>query len=221
MRAVIAAAGEVPPEGHDGRVALLSDADLVVAADSGLGACVAHDIWPHVLIGDLDSVEAEMLAQARERAVTIIEHPTDKDVTDLQLAIEHAVAAGATVVQVLAPFGSRIDHELANLAHLASHRYASLDVSAHDGRRSVWVVRGQRRLTEPVGTTLSLLPWGGDATGVTTAGLRWPLRDERLAFGATRGVSNVCAEPLQTVEVASGVVLAIVDRSPDGGPLEP
>jgi thiamine pyrophosphokinase len=44
---------------------------------------------------------------------------------------------------------------------------------------------------------------------VTTTGLRYPLRDERLPTGTTRGVSNVFVERTATVSVRSGVVLAI------------
>ena len=41
------------------------------------------------------------------------------------------------------------------------------------------------------GSTVSLLPFGGDADGVTTDGLVYPLADESLALGSARGVSNV------------------------------
>jgi thiamine pyrophosphokinase len=41
------------------------------------------------------------------------------------------------------------------------------------------------------GDTVSLIPIGGDAEGITTHGLEYPLRAETLHLGSTRGISNV------------------------------
>jgi thiamine pyrophosphokinase len=55
---------------------------------------------------------------------------------------------------------------------------------------------------------------GGDARGVTTSGLQYPLHDEDRPAGTTRGVSNVFERATATVAVRDGVLLAI---QPHGG----
>ena len=64
------------------------------------------------------------------------------------------------------------------------------------------------------GSLVSLLPAGGPARGIVTGGLRYPLRDEELAPGTSRGVSNELSAALATVELASGVLLVV---QPFGG----
>ena len=49
---------------------------------------------------------------------------------------------------------------------------------------------GTTPIDAPPGATVSLLPLHGPATGVTTAGLRYPLRAEPLNPGSGRGISN-------------------------------
>lgn len=213
MRAVIAAGGEVPEDGSQFRRDLFESADIVVAADSGLVCCVQHDVWPDVLVGDLDSAPASLIEQARSRGVEVVRYPVDKDSTDLELALELAVERGADTLEVIALFGARIDHEFANVALLASEKWSAQTMSAHDGVRSLWVLRGSLTLSEPTGNTLTLLPWGGDAIGVHATGVRWPLSGDTLRQGGTRGVSNVCDSSTQRIEVEDGTLLVIVDRT--------
>jgi thiamine pyrophosphokinase len=56
---------------------------------------------------------------------------------------------------------------------------------------------------------VTLLPVGGDALGVTTAGLRYPLAGEPLALGRARGLSNVVEGPRATVALTGGTLLII------------
>ena len=49
------------------------------------------------------------------------------------------------------------------------------------------IVRNRRELSGRAGSLCTLLPIGGLARGVTTIGLRFPLRDEDLVPGSTPG----------------------------------
>jgi thiamine pyrophosphokinase len=59
------------------------------------------------------------------------------------------------------------------------------------------------------GELVSLLPVGGDAEGVQTSGLAWPLKGETLRFGFSRGVSNEMTSSQARIEVESGTLLVI------------
>ena len=99
--------------------------------------------------------------------------------------------------------GARIDHALANIALLFAPaldgRVATIiDASARIRPASAPTADGRPvrvSLAGRVGDTVSLLPWGGDVDGVTTKGLRYPLKDETLRAGPARGLSNVRIEP--------------------------
>ncbi len=191
----------------------LAAADLVVAADSGLGHALALGVEVDLVVGDFDSVEPADLARAAAAGAVIERHPEAKDATDLELAIAAALTRGAEQVTVIGGNGGRLDHFLANALVLTSTAFASMRVQARIGDADLVVVRDEAELRGQVGDLCSLLPVGGVARGVRTAGLRFPLDVEDLHPGSTRGVSNELLEPVARVSLTDGVLLAVLPHA--------
>jgi thiamine pyrophosphokinase len=187
---------------------------FVVAADSGLDSALALDIHVDLVIGDMDSVSAAALRQAESSGTRIERHPVDKDATDLELALDAALEAGAKEIIILGGHGGRLDHLLGNALLLASPRYAAPDMKWQIGSATVTPCRPGRTtlIAGAPGDRVSLLPIGGPATTIVTTGLTWPLAAEDLLPGSTRGISNEMTGPTATVEVGSGVLLVIHER---------
>ena len=202
LDAVVVASGEGPE-------LTLPPAETVVAADGGLLRARALGLGVDVVVGDLDSATPEALAAAEAEGARIVRHPQAKDATDLELALDEAVALGARRVLVVASAGGRLDHLLGSVLLLAEERYAGLELDALVGDALVHVVRGERMLAGVPGELLTLLPLGGPATGVTTEGLEYPLAGETLEPGTTRGVSNVFTSNGARVTLTDGVLLAV------------
>jgi thiamine pyrophosphokinase len=181
----------------------------VVAADSGLD--FAHGLGLHVdvVVGDLDSVSEVALAAARHAGTTIERHPSAKDATDLELALDRAVELGAARIVVLGGAAGRFDHVVGGLLLLADERYENVHMTARLGSARVAVVRGEATLEGQVGDYVTLLPVAGPAEGITTSGLLYPLHNEDLLPGTTRGVSNELVTRTATVHVRQGVLFAI------------
>jgi thiamine pyrophosphokinase len=142
----------------------------------------------------------------------IIRFSPHKDETDLELALQHAVRAGATQIIVLAALGGRLDQTIANLLLLALPELKGLDVRIVEGPQSAFFIHAGRDalIAGQPGDTVSLIPLGGDALGVTTEGLEWPLCDDPLRFGPARGVSNVLTAEQARVRVREGLLLCVV-----------
>ncbi len=205
---VVVAAGPGP-------TVAVPDTATVVAADGGLERAAALGLRATVVVGDLDSVSAAALAAAEAAGARIVRHPAAKDATDLELALDMAVAGGARRILVVASAGGRLDHLAASLLLLGSERFGALELDALVGDALVHVVRRARRLRGSPGELLTLLPLGGPAAGVSTAGLEYPLTDETLTPGSTRGVSNVFVAGEARITLAAGALLAI---RPGGAP---
>jgi thiamine pyrophosphokinase len=199
-------AGGDPPDLAD----LLTGVELVVAADSGLEHALALGVDVDLVVGDLDSVDRAALDRAVAAGANVEAHPAEKDATDLELALDAAVARGATTVRVLGAHGGRFDHFLANVLLLTSPRFATVRIDARLGDAHVAVVRDRADLSGAPGALCSLLPVGGPAVGVTTHDLRYPLRRETLEPGSTRGVSNEFLAAEAAVSLEAGVLLAII-----------
>ena len=210
--------GAVVVAGGDARIQAVPDglagAGPVIAADSGLDLAERLGLDVELLVGDLDSVSPGARARARDAGVAIEESPRDKDLTDLELALLAARAAGASELVVLGGAGGRLDHLLANVAVLCGPLTDGMAVDAWLGDSRVQVLRERVRVDGVPGSEVSLLAWHGDAVGVTTSGMRWPLADAVLAGGAAIGTSNVLESPEAAVSVRTGVA-TVTQRAVD------
>lgn len=215
---IVVTGGDAPDPALVDILDLAGDGErVVVAADSGIGHAGALGLRVDVAVGDFDSVDQRLLKAVEADGARIERHPTEKDATDLELALDAAVGLGARRIVVLGGHGGRLDHFLANAMVLAASAYAAVDVEALLGKSLVAVVRpgeGVKFSGRP-GRIVTLLPLHGPAEGVRTDGLRFPLHRETLHPGSTRGVSNALAADEASVTLTGGVLLVVrPDLSP-------
>jgi thiamine pyrophosphokinase len=206
MRAVVVAHGDVLPADR----ALIGAKDYIVAADGGALALERWKLLPHLVVGDMDSLGDAGVERFARQGVAVAKFSAEKNESDLELAVAHAIAVGATEIVLLGALGGkRLDHETANLLLLADPGYNGVRLEARRGALRIRAIRGEESLSldGPVGALVTLLPVNGDAEGVTTAGLRYPLSDETLSFGRSRGLSNEVASVPAKVTVRKGSLL--------------
>jgi thiamine pyrophosphokinase len=210
VKTVLVASGDAVP----GDARWLDDAALVVAVDGGAAWLDAIGRAPNLLVGDLDSVSPELVRRLDGASIPIERHRPDKDSSDLELALASARSRGADEIVVLGAIGGgRLDHELANVLLVCAQ-------SSVPGGARLQIVRGDTRLRAlhggsemaieaPRGALVTLLSVGDAAEGVTTRGLRYPLNDEPLEPGSSRGLSNVVAAHPASIRVRRGTLLVI------------
>jgi thiamine pyrophosphokinase len=203
---------------------------LLVAADGGAGRVLAAGLVPDVVVGDFDSLSEADRARLEGLGVELRVARPDKDESDMELCLLAALESGGRRLTVLGALGLvRPEHSVANLLLLADPRFDDLDL-ALAGRGSR-ITRcgtadgpGEARLEGEPGDFVSLFPLGTAAEGVVTRGLRFPLADETLPLGASRGLSNELLEQRAVVTVRRGRLLVIhtrrwtADASPTGDP---
>jgi thiamine pyrophosphokinase len=188
------------------------EGDFVVAADLGAQHALAWG-WPvHLLVGDLDSLPAEVVVRLQLAGVETQRVPTAKDQTDTELALALALEHRPAQIVVCGALGGRVDHLLANVLLLAHPSLAGLVVRMADGPETVRLI-GEGAAPAALSIEgarddlVSLLPFGANVEGVWTAGLRYPLRGETLHLGAARGVSNVMSDDRAEVSLTRGRLL--------------
>ncbi|HXG40054.1 MAG TPA: thiamine diphosphokinase [Candidatus Limnocylindrales bacterium] len=220
VHALVVAAGDVPE-----RSALdaawpgwSDDVGLVVAADGGAARVARLGFTPHVVVGDGDSLAPAEIERLRAAGVELVLVPAAKDESDTELAVLHALDRGARRVSLVgATGGPRLDHTLANVALLAHPRLSGVPAVILDAQARIRLVRApgpddrpvRLPLPGPAGGIVSLLPLEPRVDGVTTEGLLFPLRNEPLALGPARGLSNVRLAGDAAVVVAHGLLLVV------------
>ena len=208
MRAVVFANGEL--DDLEGAREAVRAGDLVIAADGGGRHCLRLGIVPAVVIGDFDSLEEADREALEAGGAKLIRHEPRKDETDLELALLYARRQGVDEVLVLGGLGGRWDQTLGNLLLAAHPDLRGVNIVFQDGGQRIFPIYDEVTLEGKAGDTVSLIPVGGDAVGVTTTGLEYPLNGERLRFGETRGVSNVMLGERATVALEDGLILCVV-----------
>ncbi len=208
--------GGGPPAVNRADLGDLGADPLVVAADEGLVHAATLGLEVGAVVGDMDSVDPGALAEAEARGTVVDRHPVAKDATDLDLAIDRVMAARPARLVVVTGTGDRLDHTLAVALSVSSPGRPAVPTEAWIGPAHLWVVRDGTEvgLVGRPGDLVSLLALYGPARGVTTTGLLYPLTDEDLDAGSSRGVSNQWAEPRATVRVRAGVLVAVAPGRP-------
>ena len=204
--AVVITGGDRVPESA---LAGLLPASFVVAADSGLDHAEQLGVVPDLVVGDFDSVTDDALQRF---GGPVDRHPVAKDATDLELALRAAVDSAPERIVVVGGHGGRLDHFLANALVLTTVP-TGIEVEWRAGHASIHLVRRRCRLEGTVGATVSLIPVNGDAVGVDTVGLRWPLAGATLGFGTTLGVSNEFSAAVVDISIETGTLFVVVPET--------
>jgi len=207
LRAVILANG-IPPDGATAR-RWLRTGDWLICADGGARAALSLGLKPEAVIGDLDSLDETHQAQLKAMGCRLIVYPIAKDWTDLELALKLAVEEGAAEIIVLGALGGRLDQELANVLLLLLPELEGIPTHIVDERQEMFVTRGEATIAGHAGDMVSLIPLGGDVTGIITEGLLYPLKAEPLLSGPARGISNVMTGDAARVMVKRGALLVV------------
>ena len=209
-RIIILANGELP-DIHKARSLIQRD-DYIICADGGTRHALTLGLRPNLIIGDLDSTEQDAVQKFRDAGVAIESYPQDKNETDLELAIHHAIELQREQVIIVAALGGRLDQTLANIALLGDIRHPSLDIRLDDGLEEIFLCRDQAEVHGRSGDIVSLIPWQGAASEVQTVGLRWALHKETLYPDKTRGVSNEMIGDTASVSIGAGLLLIVHRR---------
>jgi thiamine pyrophosphokinase len=205
-RIIIFANGDLP--GLEKARALLRDDDFIIAADGGTRHALALGRTPNVIVGDLDSLPANFEISKFDNEVVL--YPKDKNETDLELAIQHALSLNPEQVLILAALGGRLDQTLGNIALISNPQ--PLTIRLDDGIEEVFFCRDKCEINGAAGDLVSLIPWQGEVMGVRTTDLKWPLRDEVLYPHKTRGISNEMLGDTAAVQISSGSLLVVHRR---------
>ena len=212
MKALILAGGDlhITPKLKE----QLADADLVIAADSGIQHAEALAHMPDLLVGDFDSISKED-AERYDR-IEKVKHQPEKDDLDLELAIQEAKSRGATELSLVGVTGSRLDQSLAAIMIAARYKGQFKSVKLFTGKQEVQILQTNDSLqlessTPTIFSLISLVP----ESVLSIANAKYPLNHATLAFGTGLGVSNetLASQDLRKTEITihSGLCVLVVE----------
>ena len=207
----------------------------LIAADRGLEFFLDYLILPDVVIGDFDSLSEDgknflemqnedipyggmlewKLQKGEGKVVEVVRLRPEKDDSDTQSAMNYAIQNGAKEIVILGVTGNRVDHLMANFGLLILEQKQDTEVALADRYNYMKLIPSGTILkkAEQFGKYMSFFPLGGDVTGLTLEGFKYPLDKYHLTTadsGLT--VSNEISEEYAKVTYESGTLLMIMSR---------
>jgi len=182
---------------------------LIICCDGAAQNLIKTKIKPDIVLGDMDSLEPFLLSNFKKEEIKIIEYPAQKDFTDTELALDYALKLNPEKIYIWGAFGGRIDHILGNVFLLLKGKKANTETHLIDEYAETFLPQEEVFFNDAVGCTVSLLSVSPKVEGITLHGFAYPLNNETLRMGETRGLSNYIKESPAKINFVSGDLLVI------------
>ena len=199
MKVIILADGNYPY--HSLPLAQLRSGLPVVCCDGAANRFVAEGGFPTAIIGDGDSLSAEV----RERFADIIHCVTEQETNDLTKAVEYVRTKGATEICILGATGLRECHTLGNISLLMQYHRLGLNVRMLTDHCEIIPSSGTITLPSFQGQQVSIVNM--NARNFSSVGLKYPIYDFQEWW---QGTLNEALAPSITIQ-AEGEFLVLMD----------
>ena len=189
---------------------LVKPDDFIICANGGCGYALAIGLKPDLVIGDLDSLNQNDQEKIHRLDPELIQHPTAKDKSDLELAIDKAVKMKPGEILIIGALGGkRADHAFINMLLLNTPLQHDIPARIVDRTHNVFIIKNKAIIEGKSGDYFSLFALTGEAGGITTEGLKYSLKGDTLHFASTLGLSNELVSSKAVVSLQKGLLLAI------------
>jgi thiamine pyrophosphokinase len=167
----------------------------VIAADSGMRHAHPLGLDVELWVGDFDSTLPEIAHKYLH--VPQVTYRAEKDATDGEIAVAHALERGANAFILVGGFGGQADHVLGHFGlalRLAAKGHRVLMTS---GKEEAYpFMAGNHAIDLPPGSRLSLVPFA-DLTALDLTGVKWPLKGRDVTLGSSLTLSNIATGPVK------------------------
>lgn len=188
--------------------------DIWIGADRGALLLLQNGLAINYALGDFDSISKDERERIKSRAIHFESFSSEKNETDLELAIEKAFSLEPKTILLFGVTGGRIDHELINIQLLYAISNRGLKGIIIDKSNYIeWTKPGTHQVkNDPTYPFISFIPFTTEVTGITLNGFYYPLENEKIGLGSTRTISNKLTGENGTYSYERGILLLIKSR---------
>ncbi|MDR1334258.1 MAG: thiamine diphosphokinase [Holosporaceae bacterium] len=169
----------------------------IVAADGAANTLVKNGIEPSIIIGDLDSVNVDLL-----KDVKYIRDENQEN-TDFEKALDYIADESLSPAIVFGIDGGYIDHILGNIAIFSRTKFAAVS------KDMIFLVMddnpGHRSFQVEVGAKISI--FGMPRCVIKSRGLKWELNHDELSIEGRNSNSNRAVSDTVELELFAGKAL--------------
>ena len=175
--------------------------------DHGVYLLLKKGIIPGYTYGDFDSITEEERRFIDEK-LDINPVESEKDDTDLEIALLDLTGRGYTSIDVYGATGGRLDHLLGNTQMLLHEKLADVKIRIIDAHNVVELLaHGRHEVSKDKKMKyVSFLPMY-DGTVLTLEQFKYPLMGTKLSLGSTLTISNEFTGERGSVETSEPILM--------------
>lgn len=187
--------------------------DYVICADGGLEKVKNYGITPDIIIGDFDSVALNVLKQY-ENKIPVEKFPSEKDFTDMELAVEFAVSKGYNNIILTGASGTRLDHTLGNILLMEKYYKDGVNISIIDNNNEIKIISDNAELfiEYKEGYYISIIPVTEYIQGLYLEGFKYNLDNVNVQRGSTLCISNQIKDNKGRITLRKGTAIVIISK---------
>lgn len=167
-------------------------------------------------IGDFDSVTADEGKRLEQYTKKLAIYPSEKNETDLELALEKAFAMQVDTIYLFGVTGGRMDHTMVNiqlLLQIKAHKMKGVIIDKWN--RLELLEAGSHRLEKNAAYPyVSFVPLTESVQQLTLEGFLYSLENYQLSWGSSRCISNEITEKTGRISFDRGKLLQVQSRDP-------
>lgn len=188
--------------------------DYVICADGGLDKAQDYGIMPDIIIGDFDSVDLSLLKQYELQNIRTLKFPAEKDFTDMELAIEHAISKGYKNITLIGASGSRLDHTLGNITLMEKYYKDGVHITIIDNNNEIKIISDNSELIIKFKQSIyiSMIPVTDEIQGLSMEGFKYPLKDVEVKRGSTLLISNQIISSQGIIRLKKGTAILFISK---------
>lgn len=186
--------------------------DFILSADGGTDYCLKASLMPNMVIGDLDSISKESLSLIREKKIPLAKFPTKKDATDTELSVDYLIQEGFKDITLVGSTGSRMDHTLGNIFLLNKLHKNGIKARIIDRTNEIYLVDDEIELEKEDKSFVSIIPISNTGAILTLEGFEYELKEHKISFSSTQGISNKIIENKGHIQVHEGICLVFISK---------
>lgn len=182
-----------------------------IGVDRGTYHLLKREITPIHAFGDFDSVSSEEKSWMEAHGVVMSSFSSEKDNTDLELAIDWVIERKPESIIILGATGGRLDHSLINIQLLLKGLDAGVNIVIIDKQNMIMMKKPGRYTIQRDNEYkyLSFLPFSSRITRLSISGVKYPLKDATLLWGDSLCISNEIIAKEASYSFDDGTIIVI------------
>lgn len=210
MRAAVISNGDITSLEYFRPV--FSKYDMLISADGASNKLHQIDIVPDYILGDLDSIDTNVVEYFKDKSVEFIKFNPEKDFSDTHICVDFLIEKGYSEIDLYGAFGGRWDHTIANFGLMYYAYKKNIKLSLIDRYDNAKIYgEGSYISKKKANQCFSIFAVFEDAI-VSLEGVKYPLKEYPLTRGESIGLSNEYIEDCK-VSIKKGSAIIIESLS--------